>query len=335
MDLMEFVEARAKEAPQRVAFPEGDDVQILEAAVVALREGYAYPVLIGQKAVIVKYFNNAGVPMDGVTVIDPEDEAVRARIAEEYLATDTTMSEKSAARTAKDPLGLAAMCVATGRADTMVGGIRYTTGEVILRSQVVIGLANGISTISSVGIWDIPGYVGSEGSLLAHADCAVCAAPTPDELADIAICSADTVRALLGWEPRIAMLSFSTKGSAEHQRVEQVVEATNLIRERRPDLLVDGEMQLDSAVDPATAAKKVKEESPVAGRANIVIFPDLGAGNIGVKLVQRFAHGKAYGPLIQGIARPVGDLSRGATTDEIIGVVAIAVVRAANEGGDA
>ncbi len=333
MDLIEQVKAKAKETPQRVAFPEGDEAPILEAAARAAIEGYAYPVVVGDTAAVTAFLTEAGCPMHQVTVVDPADEALVARIAEEYVAAHPLMSAKSAARTARDPLGLAAMCVATGRADTMVGGLRYTTGDVILQSQVIIGLAQGISTISSVGIWDIPGFEGSEGSLLAHADCAVVAAPTPSELADIAICSADTVSALLGWEPRIEMLSFSTRGSAIHERVDQVVEATNLVRERRPDLLVDGEFQLDTAIDPKTAAKKVKDDSPVAGRANILVFPDLGAGNIGVKLVQRFAHGKAYGPLIQGLARPVGDLSRGATTDEIIGVVAIAVVRSAAQGG--
>ena len=199
-----------------------------------------------------------------------------------------------------------------------------------MASEMIIGLKEAISTVSSMGILSIPGYEGPEGNLLGIADCAVCPAPGSEELADIAISTADTIRSLLGWEPRVALLSFSTKGSASHERVDTVLKALERVRERRPDILIDGELQLDAAIVPEVAARKVKEDSPVAGRANILIFPDLESGNIGVKLVQRFAHAVAYGPLLQGFARPVSDLSRGAPVEEIIGAVTMVAVQAQN-----
>jgi phosphate acetyltransferase len=210
----------------------------------------------------------------------------------------------------------------------MVAGLSHTTGEVIMASEMIIGLQEGISTVSSMGIASIPGYKGPEGNLLGFADCAVCPAPEPNELADIAISTADTVHSLMGWEPRVALLSFSTKGSASHELTDKVLKALEMARERRPDLLIDGELQLDSAIIPEVAAKKVPGDSPVAGRANILIFPDLNAGNIGVKLVQCFAKAVAYGPMLQGFAKPVSDLSRVAPVEEIVGAITMVVVRA-------
>jgi phosphate acetyltransferase len=231
----------------------------------------------------------------------------------------------------RDPLHFASMMVKLDEADCMVAGLSHTTGEVIMASEMIIGLQEGISTVSSTGILSIPGYEGPEGSLLGIADCAVCPAPDSKELADIAISTADTLHRLLGWEPRVALLSFSTKGSATHERVDTVLKALELVRERRPDLLIDGELQLDSAIVPEVAVRKVKGGSPVAGKANILIFPDLDAGNIGVKLVQQFAKAVAYGPLLQGFARPVSDLSRGAPVEEIVGATTMVAVRAQNK----
>jgi phosphate acetyltransferase len=215
-----------------------------------------------------------------------------------------------------------------GEADCMVAGLSHTTGEVIMAAQMILGMRDDIATVSSMGILSIPGYNGPEGELLAIADCAVSAAPGSGELADIAISTADTVRQLLGWEPRVALLSFSTKGSASHERVDVVLEALRMVHERRPDILIDGELQLDSAIVPEVAARKVHEESPVAGRANVLVFPSLEAGNIGVKLVQRFAGAVAYGPLLQGFAKPVSDLSRGAPVEEIVGAITMVAVSA-------
>jgi phosphate acetyltransferase len=176
--------------------------------------------------------------------------------------------------------------------------------------------------------WRIPGYVGAEGNLLIFADAAVNPDPTPQQLADIAIATARSAKELLGWEPRVAMLSFSTKGSAMHPLVDKVIDAVKIIRERELTLLVDGELQADAAIVPEVASKKIKETSSVAGKANILIFPDLGAGNISYKLVQRLAKATAYGPVLQGFAKPVSDLSRGATLEDIIGATTMVVVRA-------
>jgi phosphate acetyltransferase len=217
-----------------------------------------------------------------------------------------------------------------GEIDGVVAGLNHTTGEVILAAQMIIGIREGISTVSSVGIWSIPGFEGSEGEFLAHADCAVNPDPTSEELADIAIASADTIGQLMGWEPRVVMLSFSTKGSMVHPSVDKVINALEIARRRRPELLIDGELQLDSAISPAVAAKKIKEPSAVAGRANILIFPNLDAGNIGVKLVQNFAKASACGPLLQGFRKPVSDLSRGAPLEDIVGVVSMLVICAQN-----
>ena len=193
----------------------------------------------------------------------------------------------------------------------------------------IVGLQEGVESVSSLGIADIPGFDGPQGQMLGLADCAITAQPDAKDLAGIAISSADTVKNLLGWEPRVAMLSFSTCGSAEHESLEVVREAVKLVREYRPDVKVDGEFQLDSAIIPAVAAKKVKWESEVAGKANVLIFPNLHAGNIGVKLIQIFGHANAYGPVLQGFAQPVCDFSRSAPVDEMLGNVAMLVIRAA------
>jgi phosphate acetyltransferase len=264
-------------------------------------------------------------------VVDHTDASKVERFVSEYAKINPDFPASALKRMLKAPLHFAVMMVKLEEADCMVAGLSHTTGEVIMASEMIIGLQEGISTVSSTGILLIPGYEGPEGNLLGIADCAVCPAPDSKELADIAISTADTLHSLMGWEPRVALLSFSTKGSASHDRVATVLKALEMVRERRPDLLIDGELQLDSAIVPEVAAKKVRGDSPVAGRANILIFPDLNAGNIGVKLVQRFAKGVAYGPLLQGFAKPVSDLSRGAPVEEIVGAVTMVAVRAQNK----
>jgi phosphate acetyltransferase len=220
------------------------------------------------------------------------------------------------------------MMVRQSDADAMVAGLAHATEDVIMASELIIGMQEGASTPSSFSLMEIPGYVGAEGNLLIFADAAVNPDPTPQQLADIAIATARSAKELLGWEPRVAMLSFSTKGSAMHPLVDKVIDAVKIIRERELTLLVDGELQADAAIVPEVASKKIKETSSVAGKANILIFPDLGAGNISYKLVQRLAKATAYGPVLQGFAKPVSDLSRGATLEDIIGATTMVVVRA-------
>jgi phosphate acetyltransferase len=323
---MEQLYAKARQAPKRMVFPEAGEDRILQAARKAKDMGLIRPILLGDPDAIAARATELGLSLDGIEVIRHPDEALADRLAETYAAKKSDYSLNTLKRRMKDPLNMAVIMVDIGEADCMMAGISHPTGEVVLAGQMFLGTKPGIDTVSSIGIMDIPGYVGSEGSLLAIADCAVNADPTESELADIAIASADTVNRLFGWEPRVAMLSFSTRGSAEHPRVDKVRNALAIALGKRPDLLIDGEFQLDSAIVPAVAARKVKGESKVAGRANVIIFPDLDAGNIGVKLVQNFAHANAYGPMLQGFSKAIGDFSRSAPVDEMIGNIAMVAV---------
>jgi phosphate acetyltransferase len=327
-DVMKELEARAKANPQRVVLPEADEEKILRAACEVRDRGLALPILIGEPGSVSALSQSLGLSLQGMTVVDHRDEAKVEDLAGRFAEVNADYPVRAVKRMLRDRLNFGAMMVRLGEADCMVAGLSHTTAEVIMASEMILGLREGISTVSSMGILSIPGFKGSEGDILAIADCAVCPVPGSKELADIAISTADTVRKLLGWEPRVALLSFSTKGSAGHERVDTVLEALQMARERRPELLIDGELQLDAAIVPEVAAKKVPEESAVAGKANVLIFPDLESGNIGVKLVQQFAHAIAYGPLLQGFAKPVSDLSRGAPVEEIVGAITMVVVRA-------
>jgi phosphate acetyltransferase len=328
MDVLEQLRLKAKANPQRVVFPEASEEKILRAARQVRDMGIAYPILVGEPKAVSLLAGSIGVSLDGMTVVDHTDAGKVEQFTSGYAKINPDFPAPAVKRMLKDPLNFAAMMVKLGEADCMVAGLSHTTGEVIMASEMIIGLQEGISTVSSTGILSIPGYEGPEGNLLGIADCAVCPDPDSNELADIAISTADTLHRLLGWEPRVALLSFSTKGSAGHERVDTVLKALEIVRERRPELLIDGELQLDSAIVPEVAARKVKGGSAVAGKANILIFPDLNAGNIGVKLVQQFAKAAAYGPLLQGFAKPVSDLSRGAPVEEIVGATTMVVVRA-------
>jgi phosphate acetyltransferase len=330
-DVIQELQAKARANPQKVVFPESED-KILKAARQVKDLGIGYPIIVGKPDALAETAKAAGVALEGIGIIDHANPDVVEKMVAEYMKSNQDYPASAVKRMLRDALNFGAMMVKLGEADCMVAGLSHTTGEVILASQMIIGLKEGISTISSMGIASIPGFNGPQGDRLAVADCAVCPAPEPEELADIAISTADTVKSLLGWEPRVALLSFSTKGSASHEKVDKVLRALEIVRERRPELKVDGELQLDSAIVPEVAARKIKGESPVAGKANILIFPDLNAGNIGVKLIQRFANAVVYGPVLQGFAKPVSDLSRGAPVDEIVGAAAIVVVRAQVKG---
>ena len=326
--VMEQLRLKAKANPQRVVFPEATEEKILRAARLVQDMSIAYPILVGEPKTLSVLAASIGVSLESIKVVDHTDQEKVEHFVSGYSKINPDFPAAAVKRMLKDPLHFAAMMVKLDEADCMVAGLSHTTGEIIMASEMIIGLQEDISTISSMGIMSIPGYEGPEGSLLGIADCAVCPAPDSKELADIAISTADTVHRLLGWEPRVALLSFSTKGSASHERVDMVLKALEMVRERRPELLIDGELQLDSAIVPEVAARKVEGGSPVAGKANILIFPDLNAGNIGVKLVQQFAKAVAYGPLLQGFAKPVSDLSRGAPVEEIVGATTMVAVRA-------
>ncbi|MFA4916224.1 MAG: phosphate acetyltransferase [Syntrophales bacterium] len=319
---MKILAEKAKARFCRVVYPEATDSKIVEAARIAVTRGIARPILLGSAEKI----TSSGIDLTGMEVINPKTSTNVQKYAEAYAESEcfpvSTMSKMLL-----EPLYYAAMMIRTGDADAMVAGLTHTTEEVILASEMLVGMVDGVSTPSSFFIMHVPDWDGGEDGLIVFADCAVVTNPSVQELAEIAITTASSVRGLLGWEPRVAMLSFSTKGSGTHPDVDKIVEAVSIARQRDPGLLIDGEMQADSAIVASVAAKKIKGGSKVGGRANILIFPDLDAGNIGYKLVQRLAKAAAYGPVLQGFARPVSDLSRGASVDDIVGVTTIVGAR--------
>lgn len=330
MSVLDQIYLKAKENPQKVAFPEAMNEKMMQAAYETGKEGYIIPVLVGDGSEIREAVKERGYEESVFTIVDIHEEEYKKTLIEKYVALPQTMlKEKALNRRMQDPLYYAIVMQAVEEADVTFAGIDNTTGDVLLAGQMMIGLKEGISTISSIGLCDIPGYQGSEGSLLAIGDSAVCTNPDANQLADIAISACDTVKALLDWEPRCAMVSYSTLGSGQGELIDKVVEAVKIANEKRPDLAIDGEFQFDAAISPAVAEKKVKRESKVAGKANVVIWPDLNVGNVGVKLIQQFGHADAYGPMLQGFNKIVCDCSRGAPVSEIKGNVVISAVRAA------
>lgn len=319
----------AQGAPKRVALPECEAEKTLLAARHVLDEGIGMPVLVSPRSVIEETAARAGVSLEGMEIVDNADEAAADALAERYMSSGPRLiSAKGSRRKIKNPMYYAMMKEELGDVDCTFCGHVNTTGDVLMAAQTVIGLAEGVDVPSILALVDTPAFEGPEGSVIAFTDCGLNPEPTATELASIAISAADNVRSIMGWEPRVAFLSFSTDGSGAGTSVDRVREAIELARGRRADLAIDGEFQLDAAIDPAVAAKKVKHEGGVAGRANVLVFPDLNAANIAVKLIQRFAHGVAYGHNLSGFKCPVADSSRGATVDEIVGDIAMLVLSA-------
>jgi phosphate acetyltransferase len=328
MNMMDTIYEKARGDRQRVAFPETEEEKILLAAREAQDNGLCRAVLVGNKADIEDYARQYGVDITDMELFDGSVEEEMEKLCEEYAAVNPMFSVKSLRRKCRDPLYTALILEALGRIDATFAGLAHTTGDVILAGQMIVGLQEGVTTVSSIGIANLPGYEGPEGQLLAFGDSAVCVDPSEEDLASIAISACDTVKKLLGWEPRCALLSYSTTGSAESPLVEKVKNAVTVANAKRPDLKIDGEFQLDTALSPQVAAKKVTRPSEVAGKANIIIWPDIDAGNIGVKLMQIFGHADAYGPILQGFKKIVCDCSRGAPVSELVGNIAISCVNA-------
>ena len=330
---MNEIFAKAKANPKKVAFPEANNLKMLAAMQEVSDKGYAEAIVVGNIEEVKTLVKENKIDDSKFKYVDNLDETYSNDVLQRYLKLPNIIyGEKSLTRRMKDPLNFALMMEAVGDVDVTFAGINSSTSEIIYAAQTIIGLEDNLDTISSIGIAEMPNYTFANGSnIIAVGDCAVCPNPSSSELASIAIAACDTMKAVTGFEPKCAMLSYSTCGSGSGELVDKVVNAVKIAKEKRPDLKIDGEFQLDSAIVPEVAAKKVKRESEVAGEANILIFPDLNAGNIGVKLIQRFAGADAYGPLLQGFKKICCDCSRGAPVSEMVGNIAISVVRAGDK----
>jgi len=319
--MQKFLEG-AREKGGTVVLPEGQDERIVAAARRLADDGVARPIVLGKSDKIDAAATSAGVSLDGIETLDPAASDRLESFAESYRQ-GRDISEGVARRMVKRPLYYGGMMVAQGLADTMVAGVANPTAMVIQAGVLTVGLAEGIDTPSSFFLMILPEFQGEKDKMFIYADCAVNIAPTAAQLADIALASENSARRLLDQEPRVALLSFSTQGSASHEQVDKVTQALTTIRDRAGHLHIDGEFQLDTAIIPAVAAKKVKKPSAVVGQANVLVFPDLNAGNIAYKLTQYMAGASAIGPFLQGFAKPISDLSRGASVDDIVATTAI------------
>jgi phosphate acetyltransferase len=311
--------ARGKNLP--VALPEGRDERIIRAARILVDEGIARPIVLGKPEQLEAAIEKAGVALDGIETINPKESDKLDFYAERYSEKREGISVAVARRIVVKPLFFGGMMVACGDADTAVAGVASATATLIQAGVLTVGLAGEIKTPSSFFLMVIPDFLGEKDKPFIYADCAVNIEPTAEQLADIALASALSARRILGQEPRVALLSFSTTGSGAGASVNKIRQALKIARQREPDLAIDGEFQADSAIVPRVAAKKVKGQSAVAGKANVIIFPDLNSGNIAYKLTQYMAGARAIGPFLQGFAKPITDLSRGATADDVVSTV--------------
>ncbi len=330
MTFSEKMKAKAKSMQKRLVLPEGTEERTIQAAGLIMQEGLASEaVLLGDEGEIRSTASKIGCSLDKVSILDPKTSGNIDAYAEEYfeLRKHKGMTLEAARQKITDTLNWGAMMVRLGDSDAMVAGAQNSTGNVLVSAFTIIKTKPGTSYASScfVMITDRKEF-GADGSFI-FADCATIPDPSAEQLAEIAIASSDSCRVFLETEPATALLSFSTKGSASHPSVDKVVQALKIAREKRPDILMDGELQLDAAIVESVGSKKAPS-SPVAGKANVLIFPELQSGNIGYKLVQRLAGADAFGPVLQGFAKPVSDLSRGCSVEDIVITSAMTLAQA-------
>ena len=329
MSMIEQVWEKARRNRKRIVLPEGEDARTLQAAVRIKAEGIAEPILLGNEEKLLAALRSSGAEGKSIQVIDPASSPK----AEEYanllydLRQSKGLTREQAAALVADPMYYGILMVKSEDADGLVSGAVHTTGDMLRPALQIIKTRPGIRIVSSSFLMNCPNQALGENGLLVYADCVVVPNPTAEELAQIAVSAAETARVLCGMEePRVAMLSFSTKGSAKHELVEKVRQATEIAHSLAPDLMLDGEMQLDAALVPEVGRSKAPG-SPVAGRANVLIFPDLQSGNIGYKITQRIAGAECYA-VLQGLAKPCNDLSRGCSVLDIVHTVALTAVQA-------
>lgn len=329
MSFIENIKQRAMQNIKTIILPEAEDKRVLEAASKVIQQGFAKVILIGDKEQIEKDSKQYDLDLSEVQIIDIKTSNKKQEYAEKLfeLRQAKGMTLEEASKLIEEPIYFGMMMLKLGEADGLVSGAAHSTSNTLRPALQILKTAPGTKLVSAFFVMCVPNCEYGENGIFVYGDSGLVENPNAEELSEIAISSAKSFKNLVGAEPKVAMLSYSTYGSAKSELTEKVVEATKLVKEKEPTLLVDGELQVDAAIIPEVSKSKAPG-SPIQGNANVLIFPDLNAGNIGYKLTQRLAKAEAYGPLCQGIAMPVNDLSRGCSADDIVGVVAITAVQA-------
>ena len=320
---------QARVTPRSIVLAEGDDIRVIEAAARATREGIANCILVGDSGTIGALADEAGISLEGIRIENPESSPRTADYAQNLLdlRAKKGMTIDQAQQLVLDQLHFANLMVRAGDADGTIAGARYTSGDCVRAALQIIGVAPGIKTVSSFFLMIFEAEHHEPKQAMLFADCALVVDPSAEQLADIAIATSDSARRLLERDPSVAMLSFSTNGSADHPMVDKVREATELVRKSSPQLAIDGDIQLDAALVPSIVERKMPD-SKTRGNANVLIFPDLNAANIGYKIAQRLGGAIAIGPIMQGLNHPANDLSRGCSADDVYYLIAMTVVQA-------